>query len=205
MSANHNITVAEEFRASLTEDVFTFHKIMDTFHLEFTEGWALPDWLTPKLDKKLRWLDAEFFNIMCLTKRFNQINAGPVFYDIADKIKQLLKQESSGYDFTKVNVGASANKKLTLYSATDIVMNNLLVGMQAFDPIHHLVPQPAATVRKFYFSKLTRRLTFICNRLSLSCIKRLTKPIVVGTNLPTSQCSISMKRFIRSRPARTSY
>lgn len=155
MSAEHNVTIGEEFNGLLVDDADTLHKIMDTFQLEVNEGFEIPDWLTPELEQKLRWLDSEWFNTQCATKRLNQINAGPVFYDIANKIRQLVKtknNDSSGYDFTTVNVGAGANKKLTFYSATDIVMSNLLVGLRAFDPIHHLSPPPAATVSKLFQS-----------------------------------------------------
>lgn len=124
------------------------HKVIETFQLEQSEGFDLPDWLKPELYEKLKRLDAEYFNLFCASKRFIQINAGPLFYDFSDKMQKLFKPKanSSGLDFGKVNGGSNGNIKLTLYSGTDIVISNLLVGLQAFDPIQHLVPPPASTL-----------------------------------------------------------
>ena len=148
LSSEHNITFGDEFKGAVGSEADALHKIVDTFQLEFNEGFGLPDWLTPELHTKLKQLDAEYFNFLCSSKRFVRINAGPLFYDLSDKIRKLTETEnkSPGYDFTKVNVGASGNKKLNLYAATDIVMNNLLVGLSVVDPLHHLVPPPASTI-----------------------------------------------------------
>ena len=153
MSDEHNITFpflvsSGDYKASASEDAFRFHRMVEAFQLEMNEGFDLPNWLSPELLRKLDLLDSENFNVAGSSKRLNQINAGPVFYDFGEKIKKLVKPKSSAQDldFLSVNDGGKEPKRLTLYAGTDIVLNNLLTGLRAFDPIHHLTPPPACVV-----------------------------------------------------------
>ena len=148
MSAEHNITFAGKYKDLVGDDADAFHKLVETFQLEINEGFDLPSWLRPELLEKLNMMNSEDFNVISSSKRLNQINAGPVFYDFGEKIKKLVKPKSSAQDldFLSVNDGGKEPKRLTLYAGTDIVLNNLLTGLRAFDPIHHLTPPPACVV-----------------------------------------------------------
>ena len=121
---------------------------MDTFQFELNEGLELPSWLTPEFHEQLRWLDGEYYNMRCSTEKLVRIVAGSMFEDFSNKIQKLVKPKihSQHYDFLAVNAGPKTAKKLSLYGCDDITLNNLLVGLRAFDPVKHLPPPPAGTV-----------------------------------------------------------
>lgn len=148
MSAEHKITFADEYKDFVSDDSQAFHQLVDSFLFESNENFTLPSWVTPELHEKLKRLDDETFNSVSSTKILNQINAGPLLYDFGEKIKKLVQPKSSSqaWNFASVNEGEKAPKLLSLYSGTDIVLDNLLVGLKVFEPIHHLTPPPACAI-----------------------------------------------------------